>query len=199
MAKLNIAERRLPQDGRIRIAIRGRDIDLRVSTMPTLHGESVVMRILDRSSLVEDFAVLGFEPDTLKRYLDLLDQPQGILLVTGPTGSGKTTTLYTSLLRLNTPEKKIFTVEDPIEYQLDGINQIQVKPQIGLTFAADPAHVAAPGSRRHHDRRDARSRDGADRDPGGAHRPSRAVDLAHQQRRRARSPVCSTWGSRIIW
>ena len=135
MAKLNIAERRLPQDGRIRIAIRGRDYDLRVATVPTLHGEGVTMRILDRSSLVEDFAVLGFEPDTLKRYLDLLDQPQGILLVTGPTGSGKTTTLYTSLLRLNTPEKKIFTVEDPIEYQLDGVNQVQVKPQIKLTFA----------------------------------------------------------------
>jgi general secretion pathway protein E len=135
MAKLNIAERRLPQDGRIRIAIRGRDYDLRVATVPTLHGEGVTMRILDRSSLVEDFATLGFEPDTLKRYLDLLDQPEGILLVTGPTGSGKTTTLYTSLLRLNTPEKKIFTVEDPIEYQLDGVNQIQVKPQIKLTFA----------------------------------------------------------------
>ena len=135
MAKLNIAERRLPQDGRIRIAIRGRDYDLRVATVPTLHGEGVTMRILDRSSLVEDFTTLGFEPDTLKRYLDLLDQPQGILLVTGPTGSGKTTTLYTSLLRLNTPEKKIFTVEDPIEYQLDGVNQVQVKPQIKLTFA----------------------------------------------------------------
>jgi general secretion pathway protein E len=135
MSKLNIAERRLPQDGRIRIAIRGRDYDLRVATVPTLHGESVTMRILDRTSLVENFGALGFRPDTLKRYLALLDQPQGILLVTGPTGSGKTTTLYTSLLRLNTPEKKIFTVEDPIEYQLDGVNQIQVKPQIKLTFA----------------------------------------------------------------
>jgi len=135
MAKLNIAERRLPQDGRIRIAIRGRDYDLRIATVPTLHGEGVTMRILDRQSLVEDFGVLGFRPDTLKRYLDLLDQPQGILLVTGPTGSGKTTTLYTSLMRLNTPEKKIFTVEDPIEYQLEGVNQVQVKTQINLTFA----------------------------------------------------------------
>jgi general secretion pathway protein E len=134
MAKLNIAERRLPQDGRIRIAIRGRDYDLRVATVPTLHGEGVTMRILDRTSLVEDFAVLGFAPDTLSRYLELLERPQGILLVTGPTGSGKTTTLYTSLMRLNTPEKKIFTVEDPIEYQLEGVNQVQVKPQIKLTF-----------------------------------------------------------------
>ena len=135
MAKLNIAERRLPQDGRIRIAIRGRDYDLRVATVPTLHGERVTMRILDRTSLVQDFGVLGFRAETLNRYLPLLDHPQGILLVTGPTGSGKTTTLYTSLLRLNTPEKNIFTVEDPIEYQLDGVNQVQARPQIGLSFA----------------------------------------------------------------
>lgn len=135
MAKLNISERRLPQDGRIRIAIRGRDYDLRVATVPTLHGEAVTIRILDRMSLVDNFTELGFQQDTLNRYLALLDRPQGILLVTGPTGSGKTTTLYTSLMRLNTPEKKIFTVEDPIEYQLDRVNQIQVKPQIKLTFA----------------------------------------------------------------
>jgi general secretion pathway protein E len=135
MAKLNISERRLPQDGRIRIAIRGKDYDLRVATVPTLYGEAVSIRILDRASLVEDFTELGFRPDTLARYLALLARPQGILLVTGPTGSGKTTTLYTSLMRLNTPEKKIFTVEDPIEYQLDRVNQVQVKPQINLTFA----------------------------------------------------------------
>jgi general secretion pathway protein E len=135
MAKMNIAERRLPQDGRIRIAIRGKEYDLRIATVPTLHGEGVTMRILDRSSLVEDFATLGFSPDTLEHYLGLLDRPQGILLVTGPTGSGKTTTLYTSLMRLNTPDKKIFTVEDPIEYQLDGVNQVQVRPQINLTFS----------------------------------------------------------------
>ncbi|HZT89852.1 MAG TPA: ATPase, T2SS/T4P/T4SS family [Stellaceae bacterium] len=135
MAKLNISERRLPQDGRIRIAIRGKEYDLRVATMPTLHGEAVTMRVLDRSHLVADFTELGFSPETLTRYLGLLDRPQGILLVTGPTGSGKTTTLYTSLMRLNTSERKIFTVEDPIEYQLDRVNQIQVRPQIGLDFA----------------------------------------------------------------
>jgi general secretion pathway protein E len=135
MARLNIAERRLPQDGRIRTAVRGRDYDLRVSTVPTLHGESVVMRILDRTSLVEDLQSLGFSEDNLRPFLQVLDQPQGILLVTGPTGSGKTTTLYTSLLRLNSPEKKLFTVEDPIEYQLEGVNQVQIKPQIGLSFA----------------------------------------------------------------
>jgi general secretion pathway protein E len=135
MAKLNIAERRLPQDGRIRIAVHGREFDLRVSTVPTLHGESVVMRILDRTSLVHELGALGFLEDTVQPFLRVLEQPQGILLVTGPTGSGKTTTLYTSLMRLNAPEKKLFTVEDPIEYQLEGVNQIQVKPQIGLTFA----------------------------------------------------------------
>jgi general secretion pathway protein E len=135
MAKLNIAERRLPQDGRIRLAVQGREFDLRVSTMPTLHGEAVVMRILDRTSLVQDLSGLGFLDESLEPFLRVLDHPQGILLVTGPTGSGKTTTLYTSLMRLNSPERKLFTVEDPIEYQLEGVNQIQVKPQIGLTFA----------------------------------------------------------------
>ncbi len=135
MARLNIAEQRLPQDGRLRLAVRGNEIDLRVSTVPTMHGESVVMRILDRAGVVLDFPSLGFRDDGLEVYLGVLERPDGILLVTGPTGSGKTTTLYTSLLRLNTPEKKILTVEDPIEYQLDGVNQIQVKPRIELSFA----------------------------------------------------------------
>ena len=134
MAKLNIAERRLPQDGRIRLAIEGRAFDVRVSTVPTLHGESVVMRLLDRTSIVHDLPSLGFEDEAFDRFLSVLDHPQGILLVTGPTGSGKTTTLYACLHRLNAPERKLFTVEDPIEYQLEGVNQIQVKPQIGLTF-----------------------------------------------------------------
>jgi general secretion pathway protein E len=135
MAKLNIAERRLPQDGRIRLAVQGREFDLRVSTMPTLHGESVVMRLLDRGSLAVDLPSLGFDETMLEPFLSVLHRPQGILLVTGPTGSGKTTTLYACLNRLNLPERKLFTVEDPIEYQLEGVNQIQVKPQIGLTFA----------------------------------------------------------------
>jgi len=135
MAKLNIAERRLPQDGRIRVAVHGRDYDLRVSTAPTLHGESVVMRVLDRQSLPDDLAALGFDQGTLAALVGVVERPQGIVLVTGPTGSGKTTTLYTCLQRLNAPEKKLFTVEDPIEYQLEGVNQIQIKPQIGLTFA----------------------------------------------------------------
>ena len=135
MAKLNIAERRLAQDGRIRLAVRGKEIDFRVSTTPAIHGESVVLRILDRGSLALDFAELGFDDDLLGPFLAVLDRPHGIVLVTGPTGSGKTTTLYTALTTLNSPDRKILTVEDPIEYLLEGINQVQVRPQIGLTFA----------------------------------------------------------------
>ena len=136
MSGLDIAERRLPQDGRLRIAVRGHEIDLRVATSPTIHGETVVLRILDRSKLSLDFEVLGFDPLVLKPYLQAIRQPHGIVLVTGPTGSGKTTTLYASLATLNSPDRKILTIEDPIEYRLAGINQTQVKPQIGLTFAA---------------------------------------------------------------
>jgi general secretion pathway protein E len=136
MARLDIAERRLAQDGRIRLAVRGRDIDFRVSTTPSIHGESVVLRILDRANLKLEFPALGFDDDLLGRYLAALDRPHGILLVTGPTGSGKTTTLYTSLARLNATRSKILTVEDPVEYVLAGVNQVQVKPQIGLTFAS---------------------------------------------------------------
>jgi general secretion pathway protein E len=135
MAKLNIAERRLPQDGRIMLRVQGKELDLRVSTVPTSFGESVVMRILDRESVVLDFHSLGFTDDFLPQFLKVLELPHGIMLVTGPTGSGKTTTLYTALSKLNTPDVKIITVEDPVEYQLEGVNQIQVKPQIGLDFA----------------------------------------------------------------
>ncbi len=135
MAKLNIAERRLPQDGRIRLAVRGREIDFRVSTTPAIHGESVVLRILDRGSLALDFAALGFAADLLPDFIDILNRPHGIELVTGPTGSGKTTTLYAALTFLNRPESKLLTVEDPVEYLLDGVNQVQIRPQIGLTFA----------------------------------------------------------------
>ncbi len=135
MAKLNIAERRLPQDGRIMIRVQGKELDLRVSTVPTSWGESVVMRILDRESIVFDFHTLGFTDEFLPQFMKVLELPHGILLVTGPTGSGKTTTLYTALSRLNTPDVKIITVEDPVEYQIEGINQIQAKPQIGLDFS----------------------------------------------------------------
>ncbi len=135
MAELNIAERRLPQDGRIRANVRGRDIDLRISTMPAMGGESIVMRLLDRGSVALDFAALGFDGTAQRAIEGLFANPDGIILVTGPTGSGKTTTLYTALSVLNSPELKLFTVEDPIEYRLAGVNQIQVNPRIGLTFA----------------------------------------------------------------
>ena len=135
MARLNIAESRLPQDGRFQFHVQGREIDLRVSTVPTLYGESIVLRLLDRGSIALELPALGFEGATLETFLSVLDQPTGILLVTGPTGSGKTTTLYSSLVRLNTGDRKIVTVEDPVEYHLEGINQVQVRPRIGLTFA----------------------------------------------------------------
>jgi general secretion pathway protein E len=135
MANLDIAERRLPQDGRIKLRAKNKEIDLRVSTVPTMHGESVVMRVLDKGGVPLNFDTLGFDPATLELFLDALTQPHGIVLVTGPTGSGKTTTLYTALQLLNKPDVKILTVEDPVEYQMEGVNQIQVKPQIGLTFA----------------------------------------------------------------
>jgi general secretion pathway protein E len=135
MAKMNIAERRLPQDGRIMLRVKGKEIDFRVSSIPTIHGESIVLRILDKSSIVLDIEKLGFPEDTMEGFRELIQKPHGIILVTGPTGSGKTTTLYCALGKINSPDKKIITVEDPVEYQLRGINQIQVKPSIGLTFA----------------------------------------------------------------
>ncbi|MEE9356359.1 MAG: type II secretion system ATPase GspE [Methylococcaceae bacterium] len=136
MAKLNIAERRLPQDGRIKIQMSGKELDLRVSTIPTMYGESVVIRLLNKENVKFDFSALGFDGTHSKRFVKILSKPHGILLITGPTGSGKSTTLYTALNQLNTPDRKIITVEDPVEYQLEGVNQIQAKPQIGLNFAS---------------------------------------------------------------
>ncbi|HET8548384.1 MAG TPA: type II secretion system ATPase GspE [Bryobacteraceae bacterium] len=142
MARLNIAERRLPQDGRIKIKTLGREVDLRVSTLPTLYGESVVMRLLDRSAGdFYDLRRLGFDEHMLARMEHYTSLPHGILLVTGPTGSGKSTTLYSALKRINQTDRKIITIEDPVEYQMDGINQIHVNPQIGLTFAAGLRHI----------------------------------------------------------
>ncbi len=136
MSHLNIAERRLPQDGRIKLRVAGREIDVRVSVIPMIHGEGLVMRILDKGAMVFELQSLGMEPDTYKRFSELIRLPHGIILVTGPTGSGKTTTLYSALIEINQPDVKIITTEDPVEYQLEGINQIQVHPKIGLTFAS---------------------------------------------------------------
>lgn len=136
MAELNIAERRLPQDGRLRVAVRGHEIDLRVAIAPSIHGQTVVLRILDKSGMALDFASLGFSPALAARMGETLARPHGIMLVTGPTGSGKTTTLYAALASINSDTRKILTVEDPIEYRLPGIVQTQVNPAIGLDFAA---------------------------------------------------------------
>ncbi|MES9954948.1 MAG: type II secretion system ATPase GspE [Candidatus Thiodiazotropha sp. 6PLUC2] len=135
MAKLNIAEQRVPQDGRISLKIQGNELELRVSTVPTLYGESLVIRLLNKKSISFEFDSLGFGDTSLTRLQQSLQQPNGIILVTGPTGSGKSTTLYTALSQLNRPGVKIITVEDPVEYKLEGINQIQVKPQVGMDFA----------------------------------------------------------------
>jgi general secretion pathway protein E len=135
LAKLDIAERRLPQDGSIKLNVRGREIDFRVATTPCVHGESLVIRILDSHAVALELEELGFQPELLTKLVRILERPNGIFLVTGPTGSGKSTTLYAALKRLNEPKRKIITVEDPVEYKIDGLNQIQVKPDIGLDFA----------------------------------------------------------------
>jgi len=141
LSDMNIAERRLPQDGRMRIRSAGRQIDLRISTVPTLYGESAVLRILDKQTAMLGLQELGMFGDTFGRFRNLITEPHGIILVTGPTGSGKTTTLYAALNEIYSPEKKIITIEDPVEYQLGGINQIQVHPQIDLTFANGLRHI----------------------------------------------------------
>jgi general secretion pathway protein E len=135
MANLNIAENRLPQDGRIRLRFSGNDIDIRVSSLPTQHGERLVLRLLNRTTAKYDLATIGFEKRTYEQFVETINNPNGIVLITGPTGSGKTTTLYAALTRLNSPERNIITVEDPIEYQIDGIGQVQARQKIGLTFA----------------------------------------------------------------
>jgi len=134
MARLNIAERRLPQDGRIELKVAGREVDVRVSVIPMIHGEGVVLRLLDKGGMEFSLSKLGMEPELYETYKELIRLPHGIILVTGPTGSGKSTTLYSSLLEIRSPETKIITTEDPVEYQLEGINQIQVHPKVGLTF-----------------------------------------------------------------
>jgi type IV pilus assembly protein PilB len=136
MAELDIAERRVPQDGRIKIKVLNRTIDLRVSSLPTIFGEKIVMRILDKTNLNIDLEKLGFEPKSMKSFSSAIASPYGMVLVTGPTGSGKTTTLYSALSRINTPEVNVMTAEDPVEYNLDGINQVLVNDDVGLSFSA---------------------------------------------------------------
>ena len=181
MAKLNIAERRLPQDGRIKVKTLGREVDLRVSTLPTLYGESVVMRLLDRSAGdFYDLERLGFDEHMLSRMRYYTSLPHGIFLVTGPTGSGKSTTLYSALKRINQSDKKIITIEDPVEYQMDGINQIHVNTTDRIDFFIGAAAYRASGSGCDHDRGNSRSGDGGHCDSRGSDGALRLFDSAHQ-------------------
>ena len=182
MARLNIAEKRLPQDGRIKMRVSGREVDVRVSIIPMIHGEGIVMRLLDKGRMVFNLANVGMLPDTYKTFKQLIDLPHGIVLVTGPTGSGKSTTLYSALNEIKDETLKIITVEDPVEYEQDGISQIQVHHKIGLTFAACAAQHPASRPRRDPDRRNARPGDGRERHPGVADRPPGLQHAAHQRR-----------------
>ena len=159
-----------------------KDIDFRVSCLPTLFGEKIVLRLLDKDKLMLDMTKLGFEQESLAKFEVAIQKPWGMVLVTGPTGSGKTNTLYSSISRINTPDTNIMTAEDPVEFNLAGINQVQVRENIGLNFAAALRSLPAPGPQHHPRRRDPRLRDGRDRRQGGAHRPPGAVDAAHQRR-----------------
>ena len=187
MAKLDIAEKRLPQDGRIKIRFGDADggtkeIDFRVSVLPTLFGEKIVMRLLDKDKLMLDMTKLGFESDSLRQLEAAISKPWGMVLVTGPTGSGKTNTLYSSISKINTPETNIMTAEDPVEFNLVGVNQVQVRENIGLNFAAGAPLVPPAGPQHHPRRRNPRLRDGGDRRQGLADRPPRALDAAHERR-----------------
>ncbi len=188
MADLDIAERRVPQDGRIGLTVDGRHVDLRVATLPVVRGEAVVMRILDKGKAMVDLAGLGMHERDEEAFAQAIRAPNGAVLVTGPTGSGKTTTLYAALTEVNTPEQTLIAIEDPVEYELDGVKQVQVNVKAGLTFASGPALDGALGPGRDHGRRGARPRDGADRDRVGAHRPPRADDAAHQRCPAGRRP-----------
>ena len=183
MSGLDIADRLRPQDGRARVAVNGVPVDLRVSTLPASHGEKVVMRILDTRATVLSLDGMGLRPDELERIKGLLQMREGVILVTGPTGSGKTTTLYSALRQIQTRGVNIVTVEDPVEYRLQGIVQVQVNEKAGLTFAAALALDPATGPGRRARRRDPRPRDRGDRGAGVAHGSPRALDAAHDRRR----------------
>ena len=186
MAKLDIAEKRLPQDGRIKIRYNdsgvAKEIDFRVSVLPTLFGEKIVMRLLDKDKLMLDMTRLGFESESLVKFEEAILRPWGMVLVTGPTGSGKTNTLYSAISKLNSIETNIMTAEDPVEFNLPGINQVQVRESIGLNFAAALRVVSASGPQHHSRRRDSRFRNRRDRGQGGVDRAPGALDAAHQRR-----------------
>ena len=193
MAKLDIAEKRLPQDGRIKIRFsdngQTKDIDFRVSCLPTLFGEKIVMRLLDKGKLMLDMTKLGFEPESLKKLETQIQKPWGMVLVTGPTGSGKTNTLYSSISKVNTPETNIMTAEDPVEFNLLGVNQVQVREVDRPQLRRRAPQLPPPGPQHHPRRRNPRLRNGGNRGQGRAHRPPRAVDAAHQRRAEHDQPL----------
>ena len=182
MAELDIAEKRMPQDGRVGLTVDGRHVDLRVVTLPSVHGEAIVMRVLDKDSVVIDLDKLGMADAERERFERACHEAHGAVLVTGPTGSGKSTTLYAALQLLNTPEKNMITVEDPVEYEIEGLTQVQVVAEGRPDLRGRPARDGPRGPRRDHGRRDPRPRDRPDRDRVGAHRPSGALHAAHQRR-----------------
>ena len=194
MAELDIAEKRVPQDGRFKLRMPGKTIDFRVSIMPSVHGEDAVIRILDKESLSEQFTelrldILGFPEAELKRFRKYIAEPYGMVLVTGPTGSGKTTTLYAALSEIKSSEDKIVTIEDPVEYQLFGITQIPINEKKGLTFARGLRSILRHDPDKIMVGRDSRQRNGADRDQLGAHRPPGVHHRARQQRARRAGPI----------
>ena len=196
MSGMDISERRKPQDGRSRLRFEGRRIDLRVSTLPTQFGEKIVIRLLNADAAMLPIDELGLRAGEPARCMrSFLSRPQGMILVTGPTGSGKTSTLYTALNSIKSPTNNIITLEDPIEIQLPGVNQMQINARAGVTFASGSAIDPAPGSERDSRRRDPRPGDGGHRARGRADRASAAQHAAHERRARRRSPGCSTSAS----
>ena len=191
----NIAEKRRPQDGRIKRDNGGKEVELRVSSMPTAFGEKAVLRIFDPDILVKGVDQLGFSAQDMPKFYDFLARPTGIILVTGPTGSGKTTTLYSALKFLSKPEVNILTIEDPVEMVFEDFNQVAVRPQIEITFGERLAHRSPAGPRHHHGGRDPRHRDRGERGAGRPHRPPRALHPAHERRELRPSPACSTSAS----
>ena len=195
MANLDIAERRLPQDGRIELNVGGNPVDMRVSVLPTLFGESVVIRVLDRTNVGLNLDKIGMPADNLAVFRAIIKKPNGIVLVTGPTGAGKTTTLYSALSELNDIDSKIITTEDPVEYEIDGIVQCPINHEIDLTFAAASAVHPPPGPGHDPGRRDSRPGNGPDRHPGVAHRATWCSRPCTPTMPPAPSPASATWAS----
>ena len=198
MGRMNIAEKRLPQDGRATVQMGDRLVDLRIASLPTSCGERIVLRLLDKSARLYSLGELGMDAASMRTFGGLIQLEHGLILVTGPTGSGKSTTLYAALKEINTTDRNVLTLEDPIEYQLPGISQTQVSEKKGMTFARGSAKRLASRSRHHHDRRDSGPRDGCHGDSVGPDRPPRLLDAPHQRRCQRRN-AASRSGDRALF